>query len=134
MIIDLINNESFGYMIEVPGVHFCMNVIQDSKKNFYRQELNRYYRQALVLRNTYYTTHQFLANTLETRPVALSDFAKQDLLKIKNCLRTIIRKHGLLITSITGIKEFKDENELRIFLQRIIMEDYYFLRVYFTSD
>ena len=129
MIIDLINNESFGYMIEVPDIHFCMQRI-----NTAQGRLPRYYQHALELRKTYYTTHQFLANTLETRPVALSDFAKQDLLKIKHCLSNIIRKHGLLITSTTGIKEFKDENELRIFLQRIIMEDYYFLRVYFTSD
>ena len=96
MIIDLINNESFGYMIEVPDIHFCMQRI-----NTAQGRLPRYYQHALELRKTYYTTHQFLANTLETRPVALSDFAKQDLLKIKHCLRTIIRKHGLLITSTT---------------------------------
>ncbi len=124
MIIDLMHNDDLGYMIEVPDVYFCMtrNVKAQSK----------YYQYALAMHSMY--TNKLVRNTSETKPIALNDFTKQDLLRIKLCLRHIIIAHGLSITSIKGMVEFKDHNEVANFTQRIIMEDYYFLRVYLTPQ
>jgi hypothetical protein len=111
-------------MIEVPDVYFCMtrNVKAQSK----------YYQYALAMHSMY--TNKLVRNTSETKPIALNDFTKQDLLKIKHCLRHIIIAHGLHITGLKGMVEFKDHNEVANFTQRIIMEDYYFLRVYLTPQ
>ena len=79
-------------------------------------------------------TNKLIRNTSETKPIALNDFVRQDLLRIKLCLRNIIITHGLTITGLKGIVEFKDHNEVANFTQRIVMEDYYFLRVYLTPQ
>jgi len=124
MIIDLMHNDDSGYMIEIPDVYFCMT------KNVKAQ--SKYYQYALAIYSMY--TNKLVRNTSETKPIALTDFIKQDLLRIKLCLRHIIIAHGLSITSIKGMVEFKDHNEVANFTQRIIMEDYYFLRVYLTPQ
>jgi len=124
MIIDLMHNDDSGYMIEIPDVYFCMT------KNVKAQ--SKYYQYALAMHTMY--TNKLVRNTSETKPIALTDFIKQDLLRIKLCLRHIIIAHGLSITSIKGMVEFKDHNEVANFTQRIVMEDYYFLRVYLTPQ
>lgn len=124
MIIDLMHNDALGYMIEIPDVYFCMT------KNVKAQ--SKYYQYALAMHTMY--TNKLIRNTSETKPIALNDFVRQDLLRIKLCLRNIIITHGLTITGLKGIVEFKDHNEVANFTQRIVMEDYYFLRVYLTPQ
>ena len=124
MIIDLMHNDALGYMIEIPDVYFCMT------KNVKAQ--SKYYQYALAMHTMH--TNKLIRNTSETKPIALNDFVRQDLLRIKLCLRNIIITHGLTITGLKGIVEFKDHNEVANFTQRIVMEDYYFLRVYLTPQ
>lgn len=127
MIIDLMHNDDLGYMIEIPDVYFCMSL--------YGTDLSRYYQRAFIIKKIYNTYHRRSSRTPnEIRPVALTDFIRQDLLKVKVCLNTIIREHGLVITGTKGIVEFGDTDEVNKFLQRVVMEDYYFLRVYLTPQ